>query len=295
METLAKQRDSLSRFEIRSDTWRFAIRNSTSSISFEQAETFLKRIPDILAQARVRAATGEDLVSMLAQETVHLFGTEAEIIELLSEIHQRDETKGFYRAWEQRSGALSFFDRRGSWHQDENEVSLGPPTSDAEIGVYLARLGLLLPKQAVHEEVMEATPAQENSFLAFQMDLEGSRFHFRCQPWKGNGLIESIRETALWEGREQGTLEKRTWYHALPEGPFAPGTEFPACPLAGIEVQYRSDTTLENFAIHLLSGYTKDVTQWTSFPKERPPFGWPVLDYRFKPEVEFQFGVAGRE
>jgi hypothetical protein len=291
---LDKQRDSLRHFEAEIETYRFAVRNSTSAITYEEAETFLTHVPEILSLTPAANARHEALVTELAKEACRVFGVEPEVTEVENEIHQRDSGQAFYRIWERRSKSLSFFDRRGCWHQDDNEITLGPPPGDAEIEIYLARLGLLLPKAAVAEGVLEATPSDANAALAYVLDLEGSRFRFQCQPWKGTGMVKVIQEISLWEGKEQGVLEKRVWFedprHAAGKGGGSP----PSSPLIGIALQYHSNTSIESFAIHQLVALRETAETWSPFPRERPPFGWPVLDYRFKPEVEFRFGYARR-
>lgn len=287
---LAKQREALARFEVEVETWRLDVRGATSSITFEEGESFLASIPEFLSRPGLREEDSDEIVSLLAKEVRTRFGKNIPIAEARLEVHQRDQEQGYYRVWEKISGALSIFDRRGTWNQDEHEISIGPAPKDSEIEVYLARLGLLMPVSATAEQVLGATPSTTTGQLVFAVDMEGSRFRFGCRPWLGTGLVESIREVSIWEGREQGLLEKRVWYQLPLMGPMPEEMPYPFCPLVGAELQYHSDTTVESISIRRILSLKLDLNTWTSFPKERPPFGWSVLDYRFKPEVEYRFG-----
>ncbi len=287
---LAKQRDALRRLEVEVETWRLDVRAATSSVTFEAGESFLAWIPELPLQPDLSEEDSDEIVSLVVKEARGRFGTHLRITEARREIHQRDTEQGYYRVWDQISGALSVFDRRGIWNQDEHEISLGPAPKASEIEVYLARLGLLLPSSATAEEVISTTPTQATDEMVFRFDMEGSRFRFGCRPWLGTGLVDSIREVSLWEGKEQGLLEKRIWCHLPFMGPMPTEIPYPFCPLIGAELQYHSDTTVESIAIRRILSLKLDLNDWSSFPKERPPFGWPVLDYRFKPEVEYRFG-----
>ena len=287
---LTSQRNALQQFEVEVETWRLDIRGATSSVTYEQGEALLAWFPGLLSQPDLQESDSDGIVSLLVKEVRNRFGGSLQITEARREIHQRDAEQGYYRVWEKLSGALSIFDRRGIWNQDEHEISIGPPPKDSEIEVYLARLGLLLPSSATAEEIFSATPTQATSEMVFRVDMEGSRFRFGCRPWLGMGLVDSIRETSLWEGKEQGLLEKRVWSQLPPMGPMPKEKPYPFFPLVGVELQYHSDTRVESIAVRRVLSVNLDPNTWSSFPKERPPFGWSVLDYRFKPAVEYRFG-----
>ncbi len=291
---LAKQRDALKCFEVEVETWRLDVRAATSSVTFEQSESFLAWAPSLLTQLNLREEDSDELVSLLVKEARNRFGENIPISEARREIYQRDADQGFYRVWEKLSGALSIFDRRGIWNQDEHEISIGPAPKESEIEVYLARLGLLLPSAATAEEVASATPSQNTNEIVFRVDLEGSRFRFGCDPHSESGLVNSIRETSIYDGKEQGLLEKRIWCQLPPMGPMPAELPYPFNPLVGVELQYQSNGSVESIAIRRILSLKRDLNTWSSFPKERPPFGWPVLDYRFKPEVEYRFGFQSQ-
>ncbi len=290
IKSLEKQRNALHRFEVEVETWRLDIRGATSSVTYEQGENLLAWFSGLLSQSNLQEADSDEVVSLIVKEVRNRFGGSLQITEALREIYQRDSEQGYYRVWDKFSGALSVFDRRGIWNQDEQEISIGPVPKDSEIEVYLARLGLFLPSSATAEEVLSATPSQATSEMVFRVDMEGSRFRFGCRPWLGMGLVDSIRETSLWDGKEQGLLEKRVWSQLPPMGPMPPELPYPFFPLVGVELQYHSDTKVESIAVRRILSVNLDLNSWSSFPKERPPFGWTILDYRFKPEVEYRFG-----
>lgn len=287
---LAKQREALKRLEVEVETWRLNVRAATSSVTFEEGESLLAWIPEVLSRPGFREQDSDEIVSLIVKEIRNRFGGRIPIAEARLEIHQRDADQGYYRVWEKLSGALSIFDRRGIWNQDEHEISIGPAPKESEIEVYMGRLGLFLPSSATAEEVFSATPTQSTGEMVFRVDMEGSRFRFGCRPWLGTGLVDSIREASIWEGKEQGLLEKRIWCQLPLMGPMPVAMPYPFCPLIGAELQYHSNTTIESIAIRRILSLKLDLNVWSSFPKERPPFGWPILDYRFKPEVEYRFG-----
>lgn len=291
---IEQQRKSFDRFEFELDSWRFDFRQATSPISYEQAEAFLAEMPALIEKYTASGDSEEELIPFLVGQSHRIFGTMMEVIEVRSEIHQRDATQGSYRVWDRPSGSLSYFDRRGSWHQDANEVSLGPMPSLREIEIYLSRLGLFVPTSATAELVLDATPSGDDKALEYVMDWEGERFWFYCRPWNGTALVDEVREGVVYEGKEQGLLEKRLWYAAptVPSGT-APVPFKPTAPIVGIQVQYHADTAIDTLAIYRVSGLRFDPNDWTDLPEQRPPFGWPILDYRFRPETEFRFGELG--
>ncbi|MCG3199310.1 MAG: hypothetical protein HUU16_13940 [Candidatus Omnitrophica bacterium] len=287
---LAKQREALARFELELKTSRYDVQGGTTSASYEQGEQLLQETAALFAEARLSGASIETLAHVVERKARVVFGGAFSLVEDRSELHQRAADLGLYRVWNRREGELSIFDRKGSWHQDANEISLGPVVSTGEIETYLARLGLLLPSEAAPESVPESTDQTEGEAMRWILDLGESRFRFGCRPWAGAGLADTIQEVALWDGKEQGVLEKRAWFRVLPFGPLPNEEPYPAIPAFGIELRYHPNTNLATLALHVIVSFQTDPSRWLDFPRERPPFGWPVLDYRFKPEQEYRFG-----
>lgn len=287
---LAKQREALARFEMEVRTLRYEIQGGSTSVSYEQGEALLEETAALFAEARLSGASDENLEAAVERKARTILGGALSVLEDRAEIHQRAADLGLYRVWDRHEGEISVFDSKGSWHQDENEVSLGPVVSTSEIEVYLARLGLMLPSEAAPESVPESTEQAEGEEMRFILDLGESRFRFRCRPWAGAGLPETVQEVAVWDGKEQGVLEKRAWYRVLPFGPLPREEPYPAQPSLGIELRYHPNTTLATIALYRIVSFRFNPSGWLDFPRERPPFGWPVLDYRFKPEHEYRFG-----
>ena len=291
LNRIQAQRKSLDRVEAELESWQFELRDATSAVSYEQGESLLLKIPDLLLEPELDLDRTDSIISRLASEIRTLLGIDVKVADARAEIHQRDSNAGFYRVWDRMTGSLSIFDQRGIWNQDEQELSMGPPPSKAEIEIYLARLGLLIPSEATTEEILSSTPTDAAAELVFRLDLEGSRFRIGCRPWSGSGLVTSLIESSLWDEKEQGYLEKRAWYSWPVIGPRESKEGFPAAPLIGVELQYHSNTSIQDISVLILRSVKLDLGTWSSFPGERPPFGWTILDYRFTPETESRFGV----
>src|SRR3990172_3604841 len=65
---LEKQRESLKRFETEVETWRFDVRNATSSVTFEEGDSFLKAIPHLLSRFQESGEDSDETVAHLAKE-----------------------------------------------------------------------------------------------------------------------------------------------------------------------------------------------------------------------------------
>jgi hypothetical protein len=225
----------------------------------------------------------------LIQASRVAFGVEPPAPDVEDTVYQRDSELASFQVWEKNSGSLSIDDRRGSWQQGDGEISIGPPAGQGEIEVSLAKLGLLMPEFAVCEYTPDATPEKSDDAIVYLGDLEGLRLRFGCEPWRGHGLVTTIEESPYWEDVDQGVWEKRRWFvHAVP--PSASGEFIPRVPDFGLEIRYDTDGGVAFWAVCQPVSLKRDTTEWVAFPSERPPFGWSVLDYRFKPEVEYRFG-----
>ena len=293
--TVESQRETLTRFEIVTETYRFEIPETTDLGGFARGEEFLESAAVVLSEATPGALASKELITVLVERSHRVFGTQAEVSEIIPELHQRDGDLGFYRVWNQRTGSLSIFDSQGSWRQGEGEISLGPPIEHGEVELYLARLGLMIPSFAAILEVPSSTPTSHGEYQMYVADLEGVRFRLGCQPWTGEGAVSIVEEYPFWEGKEQGIWEKRRWF-SLPSGTtISGGTDITfSRPTLGITLRYDRAGNVNEYAITRVIDLRLDPAEWRPFPRERPPFGWTVLDYRFTPELEYRFGSSGR-
>jgi hypothetical protein len=289
------QRETLTRFELVTETYRFEILETTESAGFAQGEEFLKSAASLLSEATPGGLASKELLTALFERSHLVFGTDSEVSEVAPELLQRDGDLGFYRVWNQRSGSLSMFDGQGSWRQGEGEISLGPPIGLGEIELYLARLGLMVPSFAAIDEVPNSTPTSQGKHQVYVADLEGARFRVGCQPWLSGGAVSFIEEFPYWEGKEQGIWEKRKWF-SVPSSATISGVTTVSFfrPVIGITLRYDSAGSVNEYAITRVIDLRLDPAEWRSFPRERPPFGWTVLDYRFTPELEYRFGTYER-
>lgn len=289
------QRQALGRFELATETYRFDIGDTTEPSGFAQGEEFLEQAALVLSEATPGALASKELLSALVERSRRVFGAESEVSEVITEIHQRNRDFGFYRVWNQRSGSLSVFDTRGSWQQGDGEISMGPPVGNGEIEVYLARLGLMVPSFAAVDDVPDSTPDSQEVCQVHVADLEGARFRLGCQPWTSKGSVVFVEEYPYWEGEDQGIWEKRKWFSEQGRATITGGTEVTfSRSTIGIALRYDTSGNVNEYAITRVIDLCLDPAKWRSFPRERPPFGWTVLDYRFTPEVEYRFGSYRR-
>jgi hypothetical protein len=285
---LTAHRLRFDRFESQSETYQFDIQDTTHLVSFSQGEEYLTRVGEWISTASGESLLSTEVVTHLSALSQEVFGFEASVSETLSQIHQRDREQGYYRVWDRLTGALAVFDRNGVWQQDRGEISLGPPVSEGEIEVYLAGMGLLVPSISVAETIPPATQEQgSEAYLVHMADLEGVRFRFGSRPWTDSGRVLLTEEFPYWEEIEQGLWEKRQWYE-FPQG--IGDASFEGLPALGIELRYDMNSNISGFSIIRVLSFVFDPNQWSAFPRERPPLGWNVLDYRFMPETEYQFG-----
>jgi hypothetical protein len=287
--TLAAQRRNLESFQLEMRTYRFDVREATRKVRFSEGERLFEEAANLADQARTGAGTPEVPLETLIQSSREVFGLEPSAPQVEIALHRRDSELDQYQVWEKNAGDLSIFDRRGSWQQGGGEISIGPPAGRGEIEVYLAKLGLFVPEFAVAEFAPDTTPENESGVLVYLGDWEGLRFRFGCEPWQGHGLVTTIEESPYWEGVEQGVWEKRRWF-ASGAPRQASGEASLTLPSFGLEVRYDSEGAVAFWAVSQPIALTFDKNEWVAFPRERPPFGWSVLDYRFKPEREYRFG-----
>jgi len=289
-ERIERQRQALSRAEVETRTWRYDLRDATSAIRFEDGERYLEHIASWLVESGSTEVKNEHFISDLVRKSAAFFGGEPKITEVLTEVHQLDLQNREYKVWEKSRGWLSVFNSRGTWHQDDGSISIGPPGATSEIEICLASLGLFLPHETALVEVLSTTPEDNKMDLEYQLDLEDSHFLFGCRPWLGSGSVYRIEEYSVWEKDEKRLLEKRVWFPVLGVFKTDPQESVHALPRLGVEHRYDLHGNLTSYAIHHITALRLDPSDWIEIPKERPPFGWPVLDYRFEPEVEFRFG-----
>ena len=289
IKALNNHRERLNDFELWTETWRYEIFDTTAPISIARTEEWVQSLNRKIQSTTCADETGSATFSLLVDQTRAFFESPPDSAEVLSELHRRRANQGLYWVWERRTGALSKYEREGTWHQSDGLISMGPPVPEDSIEVFLSCLGLMIPKQAKALTIPEATPENPEEWSVFQVDTQDFRYRLGGRPWNPNGLSPLYMEEYPLVGGEEGNLTEKRYFFRFPCPETDREINLPL-PNAALEFRFGFHGELTSYALIQIHPIKTDPTQWRPFPSSRPPFGWKVLDYRFLPEKEYTFG-----
>lgn len=288
MGTLAENRSALGRFQTTVETWRYEVLNATGTIDLDWTKEWFLALEAGLPRSTTGEVEANEGLTHLLDGARKAFGSQADAVEMLAEVVQWDASEDYLAFWERRSGDLSIYSSRGTWHQSDGTIALGPPSSLTAKEISLARIGFIAPRQTKTLTVPSATPESSVETMSLQVDEGETRFQIEVRPWLGEGGVRWIEESPILESEEGPVVERRVFLHFSEGGGLNPGAG--ALPDAGFEFRFDPRGHLLTYAVIRMHPPNTDEEAWEPFPSARPPFGWRVLDYRFLPEKEFVFG-----